>query len=567
MKKIISAVIALMMLAMPVFAEGERTYSVNTDSGALLIDENGNMLTDIGEFDMIEPISGSSCPSERRLYMVSQLDLSSGFYMDESEEEVFSENDSFSGFFNDEWYGEWDEELDDVEEWPVDLEMLDEGYEMEVIDDVPAPADEETGEYGDVLDDEEGLLGDEYIDYGVSYGVALMNARGELLTGFDYESFWHDVENGVVQAYNFEGFVTMLDENGNVLTEGMYSSVVSDGNGGFFAVMPTVDGETGEFSEAAPIMHIDASGAVSETGIYTFSFETLPGFSEGYMCVSVCEKDADADDDYKYVYIDQNGEAAFGRYFEYAFNFNGGIAEVTDGDSQVRLINTKGENLTDGYYSYFDCGISGDNMPIIGNLLDGGFDLISKADYSVIASFRPENGASYMYASLTGDGFIMVNTDIENMLMDAAGNIVWRGSVGDNMRVYTGYEYTDSQPQRVAVKFTTENGDETYVADFAMNAFGGAFCDVDPISWVGGSGRYQVVNYELIEREFEDQITLDPDLESFMYGVIDQDGNTVIPMEYDYFMALDHDRYWVGSGINYKLLDSDGKVIVEFISE
>jgi len=285
------------------------------------------------------------------------------------------------------------------------------------------------------------------------------------------------------------------------------------------------------------------------------------------MCVPVCEKGAGVDSAYRYVYIDTAGQAVFGRYFEYAGNFTGGVAEVTDEDSQVRLINTAGEDLTEGYYSYFDCGSEGDMMPIIGNLVDGGFDLISKTDYSVIAEFRPEEGVYNMSAFHTGDGFIMVNTDSENILLDASGSVLWRGEYTEEMYVSTGYAYTDSQPQRMVVNYITEDGAQSYVTDFALNTLGDAYREVYPVSWIGGIGRYIVANYDLVEREHDDVIYLEPDFESYAYGVIDQEGNAVIPMDYDYLVGLDADRYWAGSGVNYYLLDQDGKVIAEFISE
>ena len=558
MKRFVSVLLVLLMSALPAFAEGGRSFVVNTDSGAMLIDESGNALTAMGEYDVIDTISSEDCPAERRLFMVSQMDLSSGFFLEGEDEDEHSLDGGLL-YGSDE---NWDSELDEVEEWPVDLEQLGDGFEMDVIDDVPVDWGETSDEYGDILDDEYDMLDDEYMDYGYDYGVALMNAKGELLTGFDYIGFSHDVANGVVEAYTFEGFVTMLDEQGNVLTEGLYISIVSDCSGGFFAVMPEIDPVTGDFSEIAPIVHITADGAIEQTGMRTFSYETLPGFSEGYMCVLVCDEENDT---YKYVYIDVSGQPQFGAYFEYAANFMGGVAEVNDSDYQVHLIDTSGNYVTGEGYSYFD--YYSVNTPIIGNLADGGFDLISRDDYSVIASFRPEGDESFFSAYNSGDGFILASSDVREMVIDPAGNVLWSGELVETRYIYTGYEYSDALPGRMLVTEIGENGNVTKVVDFGFNTCSGDYREIYPMSWAGGSGRYQAMDYDVVETEYYDEVIIEPDYETVVYGVIDQDGNVIVPVEHDFFMYLDHDRYWVGSGNQYRLIDCNGKVIAEFISE
>ena len=568
MKKFISVILVLMLSVIPAFAETVRSFSVNTDGGALLIDENGNMLTAEGEYDMIEPVSSADCPADRVMYMVSQLDLSSGFFLEE-DEEVEGEEDISGSFMDDEWSdeldGEWDAELDEVEEWPVDLEGLEDGFEMETIDDVAFETDDEIGEFGDVLEDDFGM-DDEFMDYGEVYGVALMNSRGELLTGFDYESFWHDARNGIVLAYNFEGFITVLDEMGNVLLEGMYTSVVSDGNGGFFAIMPEIDPVSGDFSDAAPIVHITADGAINPTGLYTFSYETLPGFFDGLMCLVVCEADADVEAVYKYVFIDQNGQPQFGRYFEYASDFIDGVAEINDENYEVHLINTNGDYITDNIYSYFECGTPGDGMPIIANVAEGGFDIISKADYSIIASFRPEEGKEDLSGYLTNDGFIMAFDYVEDMLLDASGNVIWRGVSGENF-VQTGYEDFDSMPQRFVVFNYANDEYMGNVVDMDLNVISDPYREIYPLSWLNGEGRYQVTSYEVIRQEYYGEAIIEPDFDTMKFGVLDQDGNVIVPVDFDYFMYLDHDRYWIGRGTDYALIDSDGNIIAKFLDD
>lgn len=545
MKRFLICVLVLAFAALPAFAESARVFVADTDSGAVLIDENGALVTSVGEYDIIDLISYGDCPADRQLFMVSQLDLSDGFFLEE---------EYGSGF------EDWDDELDEVENWP-DTEGLDEGYDMEIVDDVPMEkAIEDEGWLDELSDSFSSYYEPDFLD--TDYGVALMNARGELLTGFDYIGFQHDVENSVVAAYSFDGFVSMLDEQGNVLVPCDYTSVVSNGNGGFIAVKPEVDEETGDLSETAPVLFISADGTITETGLYTFSYETLTGFYDGYMCVAVCDPDAGMEGMVEYVYIDPQGAAAFGAGYSYATDFNGGYAEVMDEDYVARLIDTNGNYVTGDEYSYFDMGVANDVMPIIANRAEGGFDLLARNDLSVIASFAPESEDGTLYAYNTGDGLLMAYSDTENILLDGNGNVLYRGSLDEYAQTW--YEYTDSQPQRMLLtRFDGENY-SMCVAQLDGTQASDWYPEIMALSWQEGQGRYLVLDYELVEVMYDDTVGYEPDMDTFAYGVIDQDGNMVIDMQYDYLAWLAPDRYWVAQGSEYSLLDADGNVISTF---
>ena len=75
MKKTAAFVLAMLMMIVPGFAMGERVFSADTDMGAVLITESGELVTGIGDYDVIDLISYDDCPSERQLFMVSMLDI------------------------------------------------------------------------------------------------------------------------------------------------------------------------------------------------------------------------------------------------------------------------------------------------------------------------------------------------------------------------------------------------------------------------------------------------------------------------------------------------------------
>lgn len=535
MKKIIALAMALLMTAAPALAENIRVFAADTDSGAVLIDETGALITAVGDYDVIDLISYDDCPPARQLFAVSLLDLSDGLFLEDD-----SDMDS------------WDDELDDVEAWP-DTEGLDDGYDMEIVDDMPVVSDM-AAEDDSVLPEEE-FLDSDFFGSHMDYGVALMNAMGELLTDFAYIDFQHDVQNAVVAAYDFEGFVTMLDEQGNVLLSGNYASVVSNGSGGFIAVEPVIDAGTGDFAELAPVMYIAPDGSVTDTGLKTFVYEPLPGYADGLMCIPVYNEAAE----YAYVYIDSQGNDAFGASYAYGVNFVDGYAEVMDEYYNARLINTSGEYVTDGEYSYFDLGYADDNMPVIANLPEGGFELISKADGSLIASFRPEAEGGMLYAYQSGDGLIMAYSEDRTMIIDRDGAVLYSGE--GELYAQTWYAYADSTPGRMLLSDFDDTSVAMCVADFEGNSVSGWYSDVMALSWLENEGRYLVLDYGLTEVEYDDTTGYEPDIDSCLYGVIDHDGNTVVDMAYDYFAQLAPDRYWVARDGVYSLMDSDGNIL------
>lgn len=546
MKRILGCllVVFVMMTGMSALGEGARVFVADTPAGSVLIAENGAQLTAAGEYDLIQAISHGDCPADRLLFAVSQQDLGDGMFLSDEEEG--------SG---------WDSELDDVEMWP-DLEGLSEGFDMDYSGEEEW-ADLENPFGGDLEDSDFGLFEDDVFADSWDYGVALMNARGELLTGFDYSDLQHDVANGVVYAADADGFVTVLDEQGGVLAAGLYTSVVSDGQGGFFAIMPDMNAETLEPSETAPIVHITSDGTLNETGYYTYTSEALPGFSEGLMCIVVCDPGAGFDAGYRYMYIDASGADVFGQKYEYAFNFSAGYAEVTDADYNTWLIDRSGARVTGSGYEYFDC--SDVDQPIIANLLGGGFDLISRSDLSVLASFRPNENETMMYAYYTGDGFINAFTDSRCMLIDGAGNVMYEGR--EDVYSNTWYKYSDAVPQRV-IYMKEENGVSAFcLADFEYRQRSDWYQNLTALSWMNGQGRYAAVNFDYVQTQYEDGVFNEVDMSSWRSGVIDQDGNVIVPVEYEYLEQLAHDRYWAGNGSVYRLFDIDGNVIAEMTIE
>ena len=539
MRKLTAIILCLMLLVPAALAEGADTAVVDFGGGSMLMALDGAALTQMGDYDFIYRVTNGECPPERVLYYATtQMDVA----LEGSPE------------------GE-------IESWPTEEGELDEGEEVV---DLPIGATlppEEEFDAADIIDSDY-----DFADFEspLEANCALMDAQGKLLTDYAYTMFTHDVQNAVVIGYRTDGFVCALDEKGNVLLEGEYAAVVSDTKGGFFATKPdlAMTDEYGDFFYKAPLVHVLSDGSERETGIVTGTYD-LAGFSSGLMCVSTFadlgtfgeEEAEDGGEEISYIFVDTDGNDAFGQVFTGAYNFSGNYADVTDADYNERLIDKSGAYATEKAYSWFDFGAEGDGMPIVANLVDGGFDLLSKDDLSVVKTFEPPQADASFYAYQSGDHLIFAFTEENMFIIDAAGEVVYTGAA--SVDAYTYYFYTDSQPARILVSEGEWPDGRCRVTDFSGNAMSDGYQEVTALTWIGGAGRYQVASYDVVDSDTGKDI----DYDSYRYGVIDQDGNTILEMKYTEMTYLTPDRYWVSDGSMYQLVDSNGNVIYEMSAE
>lgn len=591
MRKLLALILSLMLISACALAEGGLTMIIDTDEGSMLISEDGSPLTQAGEYDVIYSITYEECPPERLLYAVTP----------HAEYELITLSPE-------------DLENMDIEAWPEDGGELVDGEDSEIVD------DEWGTESGDDLDieiivGEEEYIGDwdedwseeDWYDFEGDFFdslYAVMNAKGEVITEYDYIAFTHDVANAVVFGTRADGLIDVIDEAGNVLLSTDYAAMTSDCSGGYFATKPDLDriDEYGEFPTVSELVHVTSDGAEEATGYSTGTYE-LGIFDSGFLCVALYiepmseiaeigdvdmedypEKEVDEDmteapedavdedfidyydsDDYYeaegYVYLDAQGKNVFGKEFTYATMFTGGYAEVEDEDYNTRLINTSGEFVTEGDYSSFD-RVDGD-MPIVANYYEGGFDLLSQTDLSVIASFGNEYGEE-LFAAHAGDGFILAYSDSTMLIMDKTGNVLYTSDAADeDVYAYTWYAYCEGSPERIIVSRGAWPEAECSLMDLSGNTIGASYPELVALSWKDGQGRYLVSTFDVVEEEYDGETYLDADYESYLYGVIDQDGNTILETVYPMINCVSANRYWVFDGENYQLMDESGNVLYQ----
>lgn len=576
MRKITALILCLLLVTTCAFAEDGLTMIVDTDESSFLITGDGTLLTQPGEYDVIYCFTYDTCEPERLMYAVTKFAEGA---VDFSE---FSQSAAMDA---------------EVEDWPEDggalpetdgSEIVDEELEFYDYNELDGEWEIIEGEETDIDDWDEDWTEEDWYDFEGDYFdslYAVMNARGELITGFDYIAFTHDVSDAVIFATRADGFVDALDEQGNVLVSGDYAAMTSDGNGGYLATKPDLDqiDEYGDFPAMSALVHVASDGSEEDTGYTTGTYE-LGVFNSGYLCVPLygeiqpeeaaeeSEEETEDDEyfedydnyDYEvlgYVFLDSQGKNAFDKVFTYAAMFTGGYAEVEDENFNARLIDVNGEYVTDKEYSGFDRGEDGDSMPIIANIVGGGFDLLDRADLSVIASFGSEYG-NELFASQAGGDFIMAYSDSCMMIMAADGRIIY-SSQDENVYAYTWYAYCEGQPERILVSRGDWPSAQCSLMDLEGNTVGGAYPELTALSWKDGQGRYMVADFDVVEVDYGGETMLDADYDTYTYGIIDQDGNTILETKYTMINCLSADRYWVSDGNTYQLVDENGNVIYE----
>ena len=587
MRRMIALALCALLLGVSALAESGLTMIVETEDSTVLIREDGTLLTQPGDYDVIYCFTYDACAPDRRMYAVATLDGESQYEEDMDGELDFDYEIDIWPYDDGQLPEEGDQAMDELE-WALSQQedMDDGGWDLQVGEELPeALAGEDWDEDWSEWEDDS-VQPDSY--YNTLF--AAMNAQGQLITDFAYTSFVHDVENAVIFATRADGFVDALDESGNVLLSGNYAAMVSDGQGGYMATRPDLDkiDDYGDFPAISALVHVAHDGQETDTGCITGTYE-LSAFDSGYMCVPLYsahaaeypeDDGADAweedeyfdryeglDYDYEslgYVYLNIRGENAFGGTFPYATPFSGGYAEVEGDDYVARLINASGEYVTDKEYGSFDRSESTADMPIVANLLEGGFDLLNRGDLSVIASYTAEEYGEGLFASLAGGDFIMAYSESGTMIMDHAGRVIYATEGGDDgVYAYTWYAYCEGEPGRILLSRGEWPYSRCGLIDLEGNVVGDTYQELSALSWKDGQGRYLVASFDIEELEYDGEVIYDADYDSFFYGMIDQDGKVILDTKYTSINCIAIDRFWVSDGEVYQLMDENGNVLYQ----
>ena len=399
-----------------------------------------------------------------------------------------------------------------------------------------------TSQYPDMTD----AVPNEYGWYEAWDRMALLDARGNQLTGFDYSALDYDIATDTVLFTLPNGRVGVMDRSGSVLVEANYARIVSNGEGGWLA-LDSGDADPEDSGDYA-VVYIAPDGQVVPTGLHTrySSMENRLGAQPVVYGVR------ELDDEQSNVFVDAQGRQRFGRGFSSAYAFQGNLAVVaSDPYSDYGLIDRRGRIVAGPIYDYVTyCGTETDGVYACITL--DGFDLIDPLTGAVLAS-RRFPGVSNVSVWWIGGRLLEARADGADYWYDFDGNL--RIVEPDDLRLNGFYSLSDATLDCAILM----EGDYPYaschIGRLGRPDWVGDFQDLSGGCWQEGQGRLVFDTFKVTD----DGGYAHPDWATLRQGVCDQDGNILLEARYSELQVLGLDRFWVRQGSRCGMIDATGR--------
>ena len=229
----------------------------------------------------------------------------------------------------------------------------------------------------------------------------LLDATGQPLTDFNYDYF---SAIGDKICFGQDGLFGVMDAEQNIVVPPNYTSIVSNGEGGYLALT------TNPYDERPDgVYYVDATGAETATGIRVLY--GLTDFDSGLMPVLSADTGRSG-------YLNPKGEWAIPAQFSYAGSFIGGVADAAI-DSGTGLIDTSGNWLITPKYEMLSlCG----QTPVVVAQADSA--AIALIDPKTMNTVRAFTGKDIYYATSPDSPLVTIYLDDSMLLVDADGNKV-----------------------------------------------------------------------------------------------------------------------------------------------
>ena len=375
--------------------------------------------------------------------------------------------------------------------------------------------------------------------------AALMNARGELLTDFEYSYFSYDENGDVVIAYVPGGRCGVLSRTVEALLPPVYSDIVANGEGGYLAI--EASGNIAAYNGRMPIVCIAPDGTAQPTGWFG-EIGSINQFRGG-VGVLIWIKDLGPADS---IFVDGQGRQLFNRSFYRIDGFQGDLAPVSvDEFSATALIDRGGRLVTPAIYDYVHTFGTDDDGVFVGTFADG-FAIIDQTTGGILREEHLSNDSDYITCWDIGGRLLAVSVADETFIYDFDGRALssWNGC-----SVSGWYGKTDATLNRVLLY----SGDYPYysysLADLDGSILAEGFQDISDGIWSDGEGRLVFATERYLEDEDGSPYI---DWSSRRYGLCDQDGSILLEATYDAMEVLGLDRFWVRRGSRCGMIDSAG---------
>lgn len=364
---------------------------------------------------------------------------------------------------------------------------------------------------------------------------ALLDAEGRMLTAFEYSSFSFSGGYVIFRTLGDEGKVGAMDSLGNIVIEAAYESLCPVGGKRWLALVREDD-------ERCAVVRIDKDGSVHETGLHTYYPEDFGGGDDLWAVWDVIEYGDRA------VYINAMGEVQFGRGFDYGTPFENGYAVVRVNESYGVIDKSGSFAVPD------DCD---DITHETGGpyILERGSTVILLDPVTLEELARetfPEG--EHVYETQMGDQLIFMIGDTRVAIYTTAGAFVSSYDANRDINYYQPDVHSE------VTRLVETTGDWPFnlahLVDLQGNQVGEDFQGLNAGIWQDGKGRFVCWSYKVQTNGIGDYGI---DWNSYRYGIVDEDGNPVLPMIYNNIDILSPDRYWVTQGNLTGMIDSQGK--------
>ena len=378
--------------------------------------------------------------------------------------------------------------------------------------------------------------------------VGLMDGSGRMRTGFDYD-FLNYANGYVLFTLPDEARSTgAMDAEGRVVVPPEYSALSPLGGGKWLAVaLPETPGDGAADADADDadeesyaLLCIDADGEVRELGLHS-SYNYFLSNPEGVNLVwNVAEYGGQT------VFLDPDGAVMFDRGFESADNFEGDYAVVEE-KTGYGLIGRDGNYAIEPEYDYIQREAG---KPLIARKGSALFVYDPQTlELLMTSDFAPEGDLN---VTLIGSDLFGVSTDRTDWICTTDGRS-WEVPEGHSIMMYG---YAGDGIDRLAEEVGDWPDSAYHLIDLEGNVRSGDYRMIGGGLWQDGHARFIVGDYSLIPTPDGDSAV---DWNSYRYGLIDENGEVLMPMVHDDLRMLSFDRYWAVDGDRCGMIDGSGK--------
>lgn len=349
---------------------------------------------------------------------------------------------------------------------------------------------------------------------------ALMDDQGTVLSDFmfDHLFFREDLLIG-----DIDGKWCILNEDGTLRTKAVYGSIVPNGIGGAWAIR----GTNGDMASDM-LLTIDPEGKETPTDIYVRSI--ADSAADGLIAVLP----ADAS---RYIYCDTSGKRAFEGEFDTAGTFVAGKAIVTQ-NGCFGAIDAEGKMILQTEYNYAEISPNGTIIALASDSVT-----VFGKDNNSMFKFEGE-GLSAGFASehiLIHDGktlhvFAPDGQILRNLNADAS---VYAGLDGELIISEGAW------------------GEKCVYLDGTESRYQNLY----PLGYSGGKPVYAYMEVRVAKymNNLLGEVQFSADMDTARYGIVDAQGEMLLPAVYISVEAVADDRFLVRTEKQWRMIDAKGR--------